>query len=209
MLMRQTLDYVFSNAEKNNPRSILQTIDNFVLESGQFLMNVGPEKGEILRDHLVKSKPNNVIELGTFIGYSAVLISSTIGEKSKLTSIDSDSHSIEIAKELINFAGLDDKVNLMHGSAEEIIPELNFNADFVFIDHAKKKYLSDLKLLEREEIIIKNCTVFADNVGIFKDEMVEYFDHVRNSGKYQSQNFSSKLEYRNNIYDAVEISIKN
>ena len=209
MLMRQTLDYVFSNAEKNNPKSILQTIDNFVLESGQFLMNVGPEKGEILRDHLLKSKPNNVIELGTFIGYSAVLISSTIGEKSKLTSIDSDSHSIEIAKELINFAGLDDKVNLMHGSAEEIIPELNFNADFVFIDHAKKKYLSDLKLLETQEIILKNCTVFADNVGIFKDEMVEYFDHVRNSGKYQSQNFSSKLEYRNNIYDAVEISIKN
>ena len=209
MLMRQTLDYVFSNAEKNNPKSILQTIDNFVLESGQFLMNVGPEKGEILRDHLVKSKPNNVIELGTFIGYSAVLISSTIGEKSKLTSIDSDSHSIEIAKELINFAGLDDKVNFMHGNDEEIIPELNFNADFVFIDHAKKKYLSDLKLLEREEIIIKNCTVFADNVGIFKDEMAEYFDHVRNSGKYQSQNFSSKLEYRNNIYDAVEISIKN
>ena len=209
MLMRQTLDYVFSNAEKNNPKSILQTIDNFVLESGQFLMNVGPEKGEILRDHLLKSKPNNVIELGTFIGYSAVLISSTIGEKSKLTSIDSDSHSIEIAKELINFAGLDDKVNLIHGSAEEIIPELNFNADFVFIDHAKKKYLSDLKLLETEEIILKNCTVFADNVGIFKDEMAEYFDHVRNSGKYQSQNFSSKLEYRNNIYDAVEISIKN
>ena len=209
MLMRQTLDYVFSNAEKNNPKSILQTIDNFVIESGQFLMNVGPEKGEILRDHLVKSKPNNVIELGTFIGYSAVLISSTIGEKSKLTSIDSDSHSIEIAKELINFAGLDDKVNLMHGSAEEIIPELNFNADFVFIDHAKKKYFSDLRLLETEEIIQKNCIVFADNVGIFKDEMVEYFDHVRNSGKYQSQNFSSKLEYRNNIYDAVEISIKN
>ena len=209
MLMRQTLDYVFSNAEKNNPKSILQTIDNFVLESGQFLMNVGPEKGEILRGHLLKSKPNNVIELGTFIGYSAVLISSTIGEKSKLTSIDSDSHSIEIAKELINFAGLDDKVNLIHGSAEEIIPELNFNADFVFIDHAKKKYLSDLKLLETEEIILKNCTVFADNVGIFKDEMAEYFDHVRNSGKYQSQNFCSKLEYRNNIYDAVEISIKN
>ena len=190
-------------------QSILQTIDNFVLESGQFLMNVGPEKGEILRDHLLKSKPNNVIELGTFIGYSAVLISSSIGEKSKLTSIDSDSHSIEIAKELINFAGLDDKVNLMHGSAEEIIPELNFSADFVFIDHAKKKYLSDLKLLETQEIILKNCTVFADNVGIFKDEMAEYFDHVRNSGKYQSQNFSSKLEYRNNIYDAVEISIKN
>ena len=209
MLMRQTLDYVFSNAERNNPKSILQTIDNFVLESGQFLMNVGPEKGEILKNHLLKSEPNNVIELGTFIGYSAVLISSTIGEKSQLTSIDSDIHSIEIAKELINFAGLDHKVNLMHGSAEEIIPKLNFNADFVFIDHAKKKYLSDLKLLESKGIIVKNSVVFADNVGIFKDEMAEYFDHVRESGEYMSQNFSSKLEYRNTIYDAVEISIKN
>ena len=209
MLMQQALNYVFSNAEKGNPKSILQTIDNFVLESGQFLMNVGPEKGAILREQLLKSKPNNVIELGTFIGYSAVLISSTIEEKSKLTSIDSDIQSVEIAKELIKFAGLGNKVNLVHGSAEEIIPKLNFNADFVFIDHAKKKYLSDLKLLETEGIIHKNCTVFADNVGIFKDEMVEYFNHVRNSGKYQSQNFSSKLEYRNNIYDEVEISIKN
>ena len=209
MLMRQTLDYVFSNAEKNNPKSILQTIDNFVQESGQFLMNVGPEKGKILKNHLLKSEPNNVIELGTFIGYSAVLISSTIGEKSQLTSIDSDMHSIEIAKELINFAGLDNKVNLIHGSAEEIIPKLNFNADFVFIDHAKKKYLSDLKLLESEGIILKNCVVFADNVGIFKDEMADYFVYVRESGEYLSENFSSKLEYRNNIYDAVEISIKN
>ena len=160
--MRQTLDYVFSNAERNNPKSILQTIDNFVLESGQFLMNVGPEKGEILKNHLLKSEPNNVIELGTFIGYSAVLISSTIGEKSQLTSIDSDIHSIEIAKELINFAGLAHKVDLLHGSAEEIIPKLNFNADFVFIDHAKKKYFSDLKLLESKGIIVKNSVVFAD-----------------------------------------------
>ena len=52
----------------------------------------------------------------------------------------------------------------MHGSAEEIIPKLNFNADFVFIDHAKKKYLSDLKLLESKGIIVKNSVVFADNV---------------------------------------------
>ena len=101
MLMQQTLDYVFLNAEKSNPKSILQTIDNFVLESGQFLMNVGPEKGEILREYLVKSKPNNVIELGTFIGYSAVLISSTIEEKSKLTSG---------AKELVKHIG----ISLLH-----------------------------------------------------------------------------------------------
>ena len=77
--MQQTLDYVFSNAERNNPKSIL-TIDNFAIESGQFLMNVGPEKGEILKNHLLKSEPNNVIELELLLDIK-VLISSTIGEK--------------------------------------------------------------------------------------------------------------------------------
>ena len=48
--MQQVLDYVFLNAERHNPKSILQTIDKFVVESGEFLMNVGPEKGAILRE---------------------------------------------------------------------------------------------------------------------------------------------------------------
>jgi len=46
-------------------------------------------------------------------------------------------------------------------------------------------------------------------VGIFEDDMKSYFSHVRNSGKYTSQNIGSTLEYRNNIYDAVEISVMN
>ena len=207
--MQQVLDYVFLNAERHNPKSILQTIDKFVVESGEFLMNVGPEKGAILRDSLLNCKSRNVIELGTFIGYSAVLIASIISKESQLTSIDSDINSIKTAKELLKYAGLDKKVNLVHGSADEVIPKLDFQADFIFIDHAKKKYFSDLQTMEAEGIITQGCTVFADNVGIFKEDMQEYFDHVRNSGQYKSQNISSKLEYRNNIYDEVEISIKN
>ena len=73
MLMRQTLDYVFSNAEENNPKSILQTIDNFVLESGQFLMNVGPEKGLLLKNLIIKHESKRILELGAFIGYSYVI----------------------------------------------------------------------------------------------------------------------------------------
>ena len=93
--MQQVLDYVFLNAERHNPKSILQTIDKFVVESGEFLMNVGPEKGAILRDSLLNCKSRNVIELGTFIGYSAVLIASIISKESQLTSIDSDINSIK------------------------------------------------------------------------------------------------------------------
>ena len=48
-MMQKVLEYVLANAEENNPSSILETIDKFTIESGEFLMNVGPEKGQILQ----------------------------------------------------------------------------------------------------------------------------------------------------------------
>jgi predicted ATP-dependent Lon-type protease len=50
--------------------------------------------------------------------------------------------------------------------------------------------------------------IFADNVGLFKEDMTEYFKHVRDSSFYNSNNIGSHLEYRENIYDAVEISVR-
>jgi predicted O-methyltransferase YrrM len=110
---------------------------------------------------------------------------------------------------MLDFAGLINKVNLVHGAADKVLPSLNSKFQFVFIDHAKKKYLPDLELIEKNSLIESQSIVFADNVGIFEDDMKSYFSHVRNSGKYKSQNIGSTLEYRNNIYDAVEISVMN
>ena len=62
-------------------------------------------------------------------------------------------------------------------------------------------------LLEQHSLLNQNAVVFADNVGIFEAELKKYLNHVRNSKLYQSSNIASKLEYRDNIYDAVEISI--
>ena len=207
--MHQALDYVLNNAEQNNPESILKIIDEYVLKSGKFLMNVGPEKGKLLTKSLLDTRPKKVLELGTFLGYSAVLIASNIENESTLTTIDSDKNSIEIASKMLDFAGLINKVNLVHGAADKILPSLNSKFQFVFIDHAKKKYLPDLELIEKNRLIESQSIVFADNVGIFEDDMKNYFSHVRNSGKYTSQNIGSTLEYRNNIYDAVEISVMN
>ena len=206
-MMQKVLEYVLANAEENNPSSILKTIDKFTIESGEFLMNVGPEKGQILQSSLKKYNPMKVLELGAFIGYSAILIASTIENDAILFSIDSDQNSINISKKIVNFAGLSNKINFINTTAESAIPELNHTFDFVFIDHAKKKYFSDLILLEESKLLKSKSVVFADNVGIFADDMKEYLEHVRNSGVYSSKKITAHLEYRNNIYDAVEISI--
>jgi hypothetical protein len=60
--------------------------------------------------------------------------------------------------------------------------------------------------MEKLNLINKGGIVFADNVGIFEDKMNDYFAHVRDSGVYTSKNIGAHLEYRDNVYDAVEIS---
>jgi len=205
--MQETLDYVLKNTFSGNPESVTQCIDDYVKQSGKFLMNVGPEKGNILKKEILRSKPARVLELGSFIGYSAILIASNIANASKLISVDIDSKSIEISKKMVTFAGLDHKIQFIEGSATEVIPSLEDSFDFVFIDHGKKSYLKDLLLLEQHSLLNQNAVVFADNVGIFETELKKYLNHVRNSKLYQSSNIASKLEYRDNIYDAVEISI--
>ena len=207
--MEIVLDYVFKNAEKNNPASLIKTIDRYVEETGSFLMNVGPEKGKLLVDCINQNKGKYFLELGAFIGYSAIMIGMTIDDNAKLLSIDSDKNAIEISQSMINFAGLQDKIEFINMPAESAIPKLNKPFDFIFIDHAKKRYYSDLILLEDNNLIKKETLVFADNVGIFKEDMNEYFNHVRDSGLYNSKNIEACLEYRNNIFDAVEISIFN
>ena len=205
--MQETLDYVLKNTFSGNPESVIQCIDDYVKQSGKFLMNVGPEKGNILKKEILRSKPVRVLELGSFIGYSAILIASNIANGSKLISIDIDSKSIEISKKMVTYARLDHKIQFIEGSATEVIPSLEDSFDFVFIDHGKKSYLKDLLLLEQHSLLNQNAVVFADNVGIFETELKKYLNHVRNSKLYQSSNIASKLEYRDNIYDAVEISI--
>ena len=205
--MQETLDYVLKNAISNDPKAVTQCIDDYVKQSGKFLMNVGPEKGKILRKEILRSKPARVLELGSFIGYSAILMASSIDNESKLISIDIDSKSIEISKKMVSFAGLDNKIKFIEGSASQVIPILEEGFDFVFIDHGKKSYLNDLLLLEEHSLLNQNAVVFADNVGIFETDLENYLNHVRNSKLYQTSNIASKLEYRDNIYDSVEISI--
>ena len=71
--------------------------------------------------------------------------------------------------------------------------------DFAFIDAEKSEYFQYLTLAEDK--LRKGAVIFADNALIFADQMSDYLDYVRNSGKYQSH-FIQVGE------DGVEISVK-
>lgn len=204
--MNSVLNYVFKNAKQDDPQSVLNTIDSFVSETGTFLMNVGPEKGKLLAETIKDHKPLNTLELGSFLGYSAIIIAMFLPEAGSLVSVDHDKDSVAASKEIVKYAGLENKVHFINSTSDEAINALKESFDFIFIDHEKNRYYSDLLLMENLNLINKGGIVFADNVGIFEDKMKDYFSHVRDSGVYTSKNIGAHLEYRDNVYDAVEIS---
>lgn len=204
--MNSVLNYVFDNAKQGDPQSVLNTIDSFVSETGTFLMNVGPEKGKLLAETIKDHKPLNTLELGSFLGYSAIIIAMFLPEAGSLVSVDHDKDSVAASKEIVKYAGLENKVHFINSTSDEAINALKESFDFIFIDHEKNRYYSDLLLMENLNLINKGGIVFADNVGIFEDKMKDYFSHVRDSGAYTSKNIGAHLEYRDNVYDAVEIS---
>jgi Predicted O-methyltransferase len=76
-------NYVLNNAKKNDPDSVLNTMDEFARRK-RFLMNVGDVKGKILTDEIKKLGSNlTILELGCFCGYSAILMGKTLGKQGK------------------------------------------------------------------------------------------------------------------------------
>ena len=142
--MEAVLAFVKENAIYGDPQSVLDTIDTYAMDGSldqkRFLMNIGPEKGKILVDTIKKNKSKKILELGSFLGYSAVLIGMSIDDDGELISIDPDPNSIAIASQLVEFAGLSSKVSFIKGKAEHAINDLDRSFDLIFIDHAKKRY---------------------------------------------------------------------
>jgi len=162
-------------------------------------MLVGPKKGNVLVEVVKKKKPKAILEIGTYVGYSAILMAESVGANTKIVTIEVDPENAEIARENIKKAGFKDKVEIKVGDAKELIPSLTETFDFMFIDAAKEDYLDYLKLAE--EKLEERVVVVADNVKIFKDDMQDFLAYVRESGKYESTTHDVGS-------DALEVSIK-
>jgi predicted O-methyltransferase YrrM len=181
----------------NKAKIVLQEIEKKARK--EFLPIVGHEKGRILAQEIRKAKPKRVLEVGTLIGYSAILMGKELDKNAQMITIEIHAEEVKIAEENIRKAEMPAKIEVVTGNAIQVIPQLKDAFDFVFIDAEKTEYLAYLQLAEDK--LRKGTVIVADNAGIFANKMADYLNYVRISGKYRSRYVPVGM-------DGLEITVK-
>jgi predicted O-methyltransferase YrrM len=119
------------------------------------------DKGKVLAEVVRKVKPKKVLEVGTLIGCSAILIGKELDKKAMITTIEIHASEAKTAEENIKRSGIPPKVNVVVGDALKVLPRLKGRFDAVFIDADKTEYLQYLKLMEDK--LHEGTVVVADN----------------------------------------------
>ena len=147
--------YMHSLEQPNSP--LLEQIEQQARLDGVPIIR--KEMESFLRVMLYVKKPKTILELGTAVGYSAILMSEQIDKDSKIITIENYDRRIEEAKKNIAVAGKEDIITLLEGDAMEIMPSLEAEQfDFVFMDAANAQYINFLpevlRLMKPEAVLI-------------------------------------------------------
>lgn len=120
------------------------------------------EMGNLLKVLLAIKQPSNILEVGTAVGYSSILMSENMPEDCHITTIEKYEKRIPIAKNNFIRAGKQDKITLIEGDAAEVISTLDTQYDFIFMDAAKGQYINFLPHILK--IMLPGALLISDNV---------------------------------------------
>ena len=160
---------------------------------------VGVAKGKLLDKLVQEYKPKHILEIGTLVGYSAILMSQHLPKGGQIITIEINPDILPLARENFRKAGVKKKINIINDDAMKAIPKLPLEFDMVFIDANKDEYYNYILLAESK--LSPNAIVVADNVKILEHDMKDYLDYVRYSKHYLSKTYDFG-------FDAMEVSFK-
>lgn len=198
-------DYVAEHVEAGDAAGVLAAMDHYAREIA-FLINIGPDKGGLVKEVFDRVPQNpRVLELGAFVGYSAILFAVKVGEEGRVVSLEIGEEHAEASRRNVAHAGLGDRVEIIQGDSADTIPTLEGPFDVVFLDHWKDLYKRDLQAIEANGLLRPGSIVVADNVGESFNP-TEYLEYVRTCGRYENEHRPATVEY-STLPDAVEVSV--
>ena len=160
MIVDERIRTYINSLEKTNSR-LLEDIEQKAHKDGVPIIR--KEMESFLRVMLLIKKPTKILELGTAVGYSAILMSECIEKDAKIVTIENYERRIKEAKENITKADREKTIELLEGDAMEIMPTLvEEQFDFAFMDAAKAQYINFLPQVLR--LMKKGAILITDNV---------------------------------------------
>ncbi len=120
------------------------------------------ETQSLLRTLVELVRPKEILEAGTAVGFSSILMAKSGRCDSRITTIENYEVRIPVARENIKRAGLSDRITLLEGDAVKIFSELPGPFDMIFIDSAKGQYINMLP--DALRLLRPGGVLISDNV---------------------------------------------
>lgn len=166
------------------------------LEALHMCIQIGAEEGKFLQTLIHLHQPRSIVEIGTLGGYSAIWMARALPETGHLYTIEKETAHAAIARSAFARAGLQQRITLLEGTAQEQLPTLSARApfDMVFIDADKISYLEYLdwseKHLRKGGLLVADNTLLFDTV--YLDNIPDNAD-IRPTTHQALKNFNQRL----------------
>ncbi len=148
----------YINSLDTGNTEILDTIEKEALDT--YVPIIRKEMQGFLKLLLAMKRPARILEVGTAVGFSAILMAEYDPVECEITTIENYEKRIPIARENFKRAGKEHQITLLEGDATEILKELTEPYDFIFMDAAKGQYIhfmpDILRLLKPEGLLVSD-----------------------------------------------------
>ncbi len=162
-------DYITAHSE-NEPSYLAELSRETHLKVIQPRMITGHYQGRVLSMLSKIIGPTNILEIGTYTGYSALCLAEGLTEDGQLHTIDVNEELAWIQNKYFDKSGFSDRIKQYTEDALEIVPTLQMQFDLVFIDAEKKEYIHYFEAVLPK--IKKGGIILSDNV-LWSGKVVE------------------------------------
>lgn len=157
MIVEERLVTYINSLDTGNTE-ILDMIEREAVET--YVPIIRKEMQSFLKLLLSVKKPARILEVGTAIGFSAILMAAYNPAEAQITTIENYEKRIPIARENFRRAGVEAQITLLCGDAAVILKTLEEPFDFIFMDAAKGQYLhfmpQVLRLLKKDGVLVSD-----------------------------------------------------
>lgn len=191
--------YINSLDKGNTP--ILDTIEQEALQN--FVPIIRKEMQSFLKLLLAMNRPMRILEVGTAVGFSAILMAEYAPAGCQITTIENYEKRIPIARQNFIRAGKEEQITLLEGDAAEVLKTLEEPFDMIFMDAAKGQYIHFMPAVLR--LLKVNGVLVSDNV-LQDGDIIEshYVVTRRNRTIYKRmREYLYELTHREDLVTAV------